>query len=191
MLAQALLRPVRPLLLMVAAIWAVELVNQVLGHRLSFWLGLEPRDLGGLVEVPTMPLLHAGIGHVAANTLPLLVLGAIGIAVAPRRLIVASVAIVLVSGLAVWLFGRPNSIHIGASGLVFGWFGFLLALGFAERRPRAILGSMVVIALYSGMIWGALPRFGTTTSWEAHLFGTLTGAAVAWFGRPGAWPRSR
>jgi membrane associated rhomboid family serine protease len=86
---------------------------------------------------------------------------------------------VLVSGLAVWLLGRPDSIHVGASGLVFGWFGFLLALGFAEQRPRAILGSIVVIALYSGLIWGALPRFGTPTSWEAHLLGALAGVLAA------------
>jgi membrane associated rhomboid family serine protease len=107
----------------------------------------------------------------------------VGMAVAPRRFLAASAAIVLVCGLSVWALGRPNSIHIGASGLVFGWFGFLLALGFAERSLRAILGSVLVISLYSGMIWGALPRFGTTTSWEAHLFGALTGAGVAWYGR--------
>jgi membrane associated rhomboid family serine protease len=104
-------------------------------------------------------------------------------AAAPRRFVAASLAIIVISGLAVWLLGRPGSIHIGASGLVFGWFGFLLTLGFAERSLRAILGSVLVISLYSGMIWGALPRFGTTTSWEAHLFGALTGASVAWYGR--------
>jgi membrane associated rhomboid family serine protease len=84
----------------------------------------------------------------------------------------------------VWLLGRPNSVHVGASGLVFGWFGFLLALGFAEGRPRAILGSILVMTIYGGMIWGALPRFGAATSWEAHLFGGAAGAAVAWYGRP-------
>jgi membrane associated rhomboid family serine protease len=130
-----------------------------------------------------MPFLHGGVGHAAANTLPLLVLGAIGMAVAPRRFLAASLAIVLVSGLAVWLVGRPNSIHIGASGLVFGWFGFLLTLGFAERSLRAILGSVIVMALYGGMIWGALPRLGTTISWEAHLFGALAGAGIALYGR--------
>jgi membrane associated rhomboid family serine protease len=113
-----------------------------------------------------------------------MVLGTIGMAVAPRRFLAASVMIVLASGLAVWLLGRPGSVHIGASGLVFGWFGFLLALGFAEQRPRAILGSLLVMTIYGGMIWGALPRLGSTTSWEAHLFGGIAGAAVAWYGRP-------
>lgn len=184
MTPETILRTVRPVLALVAAVWAVELVNQAVGHRLNLWLGLEPRDLGGLVGVPAMPFLHHGVGHAAANTVPLLVLGLIGTAVAPRRFIAASLAIILISGLAVWLLGRPNSIHIGASGLVFGWFGFLVALGFAEGRPRAILGSVVVMTLYGGMIWGVLPRFGTATSWEAHLFGGAAGAAVAWYGRP-------
>ena len=188
MIAEALLRTVRPVLgpvlALIAAIWAVELVNQALGHRLNLWLGLEPRDIGGLVGVPAMPFLHGGVGHALANTMPLLILGTIGMAVAPRRFVAASVAIVLISGLAIWLLGRPGSIHIGASGLVFGWFGFLLALGFAEGRPRAILGSILVMTLYGGMIWGAMPRFGTNTSWEAHLFGAAAGAAVAWYARP-------
>jgi membrane associated rhomboid family serine protease len=183
MMPDALLRTVRPVLVLIAALWAVELVNQVLGHRLNLWLGLEPRDLGGLVGVPAMPFLHGGFGHVLANTVPLLVLGTIGMAVAPRRFLAATVAIVLLSGLGVWLLGRPNAIHIGASGLVFGWFGFLLALGFAEGRPRAILGSLVVVTIYGGMIWGALPRLGSTTSWEAHLFGAAAGVAVACYGR--------
>src|SRR5688500_467191 len=101
MVPEALLRAVRPVLApvlaLIAAIWAVELVNQLLGHRLNHWLGLEPRDLGGLVGVPAMPFLHGGLGHVLANTVPLLVLGTVGMAVAPRRFVAASIAIVLVS----------------------------------------------------------------------------------------------
>lgn len=182
---QTLLRTIRPVLVLLAVLWAVEIVNQVLGHRLNIWLGLEPRDVGGLVGVPAMPFLHGGFGHLLANTVPLLVLGTIGVAVARRRFAAASIAIVLISGLGVWLLGRPSSIHVGASGLVFGWFGFLLALGFAEGRPRAVLGSLAVMTIYGGMIWGALPRIGTSASWEAHLFGAAAGAAVAWYGRPG------
>jgi membrane associated rhomboid family serine protease len=178
------LQTVRPVLALIAAIWMVELVNQLLGHRLNAWLGLRPRDLGGLIGVPAMPFLHGSLDHLLANTLPLMVLGAIGVAVAPRRFVAATVLIVLVSGLAVWLLGRPNSIHIGASGLVFGWFGFLVALGFAEQSWRAILGSILVMTVYGAMIWGALPRFGTTTSWEAHLFGGLAGAVIARLGVP-------
>lgn len=176
---EALLRTMRPILLLVLAVWAVELLNAALDHRPNLRLGLEPRSLGGLIGVPLMPLLHSSFDHLVANTLPLLVLGALGLIVAPRRFVVATLAIVLASGMAVWLMGRPNSIHVGASGLIFGWFGYLLALGFLERSPRAIAGSVIVIAFYGGMIWGLLPQRGVPTSWEAHVFGALTGLAIA------------
>jgi membrane associated rhomboid family serine protease len=177
---KALLRKFRPVLLLLAAIWAVQLVNAGVGYRLVPWLGLEPRDPEGLVGVPFMPLLHTSFDHVAANTVPLAVLGALGVLLAPRRFAAATVAIVILSGLAVWLVARPHSIHVGASGLIFGWFGYLLALGFLERSLRAIAGSVVVIAVYGGMIWGLLPQRGLSTSWEAHLFGALAGIVVAY-----------
>jgi membrane associated rhomboid family serine protease len=180
---KALLRTLRPVLLLLAAIWAVQLVNAGTGYRLVPLLGLEPRDPEGLVGVPFMPLLHMSFDHAAANTLPLAFLGALGVLVAPRRFTAATVAIVILSGLAVWLLARPNSIHVGASGLVFGWFGYLLALGFLERSLRAILGLIIVIAVYGGMIWGLLPQRGVPTSFEAHLFGTLSGIGVAWLYR--------
>jgi membrane associated rhomboid family serine protease len=161
-------------------VWAVELGNWALGHRLVPWLGLEPRSLPGLVGVPLMPFLHTSLDHAAANTVPLAILGGLGMLVAPRRFPTATVAIVLVSGLAVWLLARPNSIHVGASGLIFGWFGYLLALGFIQRSFRAIVGSIIVIAFYGGMIWGLLPQRGVPTSWEAHALGVLAGVAVAY-----------
>lgn len=168
----------RPLLALVAVIWLLEGVNQVLGHQLNQWFGLLPRSVSGLVGIPAMPLLHGGLGHAAANTLPLLVLGGIGLSVAPRRFWGASVVIVLASGLAVWLFARP-AIVVGASGLIFGWFGFLITLGVFERSFRALAGALVVIVLYGGMIWGVFPAQAGNVSWEAHLAGALAGALAA------------
>ncbi len=176
----AKLRPARPVLVLVGLIWVVELVQQLSGHWINQTLGLEPRSLGGLIGIPAMPVLHAGIAHAAANTLPLLILGAMGLLVAPRRFVTASVAIVIVSGLGVWLFARGNAIHVGASGLVFGWAAFLIALGVLERSWRALAGAGVVVLLYGGMFWGVLPKTGTSISWEAHLFGAAAGAATAW-----------
>lgn len=174
-----LLRPFRPVLALLAAIWAIELVNWLLGHRLVPWLGLEPRASAGLIGVPLMPLLHASLEHAAANTVSLAVLGGLGVLVAPRQFVTATILIVLGSGLAVWLLGRPHTVHVGASGLIFGWFGYLLALGFIERSARTIIGSIFVIGVYGGMLWGMLPRFGTEISWEAHFFGVLIGICVA------------
>ena len=178
MQSSGILHLVRPLLLLIGVIWVVEGLNQVLGHALNQWFGLLPRSATGLIGIPAMPLLHGGVGHAAANTLPLLVLGAIGLSVAPRRFWVASVVIVIVSGMAVWIFARP-AIVVGASGLIFGWFGFLIVLGVLERSFRALLGAIVVILLYGGMVWGVFPAQAGNVSWEAHLAGALAGALTA------------
>ena len=172
------IRRLRPVLILILVIWVIELVNLALGHRLNQWFGLEPRRFAGLIGIPAMPVLHGGIGHAAANTLPLIFLGAIGLIVAPRRFRKASLSIVLLSGLGVWLLARPG-IVVGASGLIFGWFGFLLALGAIERSPRAVAGAVIVIIFYGGMIWGVFPQ-GVRISWEAHMFGAAAGALVAY-----------
>ena len=183
------LRSFRPLLLLLAAIWAVELLNWALGYRLNDWLGLRPRTAEGLIGVVTMPFLHASMDHALANTIPLAVLGVLGVIIAPRRFYGATVAIVLASGLALWFFARPNTIHVGASGLIFGWAGYLTALGFIERSVRTIIGSVIVIAAYGGMIWGVIPRSGLPISWGAHLFGAAAGVAAAYLQTTRFWPR--
>ena len=180
---RAAFRHTKPLLIFAAIIWVIEGVQQLTGHPFNAWLGLEPRSTGGLIGIPAMPLLHGNLAHVLANTPPLIILGAMTMAVAPKRFFSVSVTIVLISGLAVWMTGRPNTIHIGASGLIFGWFGFLLALGWFERGTRAILGALAVLAIYSGMFWGLLPADAERVSWEAHLFGALAGAIAAWLFR--------
>ena len=178
-----ILQRLRPIVLFLIVIWAIELINQLTGHALNPAFGLEPRRVAGLIGVPAMPLLHGGLSHILANTLPLAVLGAIGVMVAPKRFATASVVIVIVSGLAVWLLARSGLV-VGASGLVFGWFGFLVTLGILERSARAIAGSVAVVVIYGGMIWGVLPQSDIRISWEAHLFGALAGAATAWMFKP-------
>ncbi len=178
MRSEELLRALRPICVLILAIWIVEVVNMLMGHRLNHWFGLEPRSISGLIGVPLMPLLHGGIGHLAANTLPLGILGVIGLLVAPQRFFQASLLIVLLSGLAVWILAR-GGIVVGASGLIFGWFGFLVTLGVIERSTRAIVGAAIVIIFYGGMIWGVLPQGNVRVSWEAHLFGAIAGAIVA------------
>lgn len=175
----------RPIVFLIAAIWIVEAVNALLGHRLNMWLGLEPRRIPGLIGIPAMPFLHSGIEHALANTVPLAVLGAIGVIVAPTRFWPVTVAIVICSGLAVWVFAR-SGIVVGASGLVFGWAGFILALGALERSPRAIVGAAVVLILYGGMFWGILPERDRQISWEAHFMGAAAGALMAYVYRPRA-----
>lgn len=168
----------RPLGFFIAGIWAIQLVNWLLGHSLNPALGLEPRDVPGLIGIPFMPLLHGSWGHLIANTAPLLVLGGVALIATPDRFLTATAIIILTSGLAVWIFAR-SGIVVGASGLVFGWFGYLVAAGVLYRSPRAILGAVIALVFYGGLIWGVLPQ-RPGISWEAHLFGALAGAATAW-----------
>ena len=161
----------------VAGLWTLQAVNWALGYRLNPAFGLIPREVAGLDGIMGMPLLHGSFGHLASNTPPLLVMGALLAATATRALIAVNAVIVGVGGALVWLFGG-TAVHVGASGLVFGWFGFLVARGLVDRSPVTLGAVLLVGALYGAMIWGVLPgRPGV--SWEAHLFGFLAGAAAA------------
>ena len=163
--------------LFVAALWVVQGVNWVTGQSLNYLFGLIPRRVEGLDGVALMPLLHGSFPHLMANTPPLLVMGALLALTATRALILVNAIIVLGGGLLVWLFGGL-AIHVGASGLVFGWFGFLLARAAIDRSPITMGAAAAVGVLYGAMLWGVLPgRAGV--SWEAHLFGFLAGVAAA------------
>ena len=161
---------------LILVIWAVELVNLLLGHQLNV-LGILPRTVAGLPGIVLSPFLHNGIGHVLLNTIPLIILGGLVILHGPRVFVEVSLVVILVTGVGVWIFGR-SGYHVGASGLIFGYFGFLVGRGWYERSVSSILIAVVTIVLYGGMLWGLLPlRNGV--SWEAHLFGLLAGILAA------------
>lgn len=156
----------------VILIWTVELVNLPLGHQLSRW-GILPRTTSGLIGIPLSPFLHAGIRHVLLNTIPFVVLGGLVILRGRRVFVELSLFVIFMGGAALWLFGR-SSYHVGASGLIFGYFGYLVALGWYERSISSIIVALLTISLYGSLLWGVLPTF-TYISWESHLFGLIAG----------------
>ena len=157
--------------------WAIEIVDWLfLGQALNRW-GTTPRTMRGLVGIPITPLLHGGFGHLAANSVPLFVLGLIVGLRGVRTLVEATCIVTLVGGAGVWLFARSVT-HIGASGVVFGYFGFLIAQGFFDKRVRSLLVGVGVLVLYGGLFWGVLPQ-SDGVSWEGHLFGLLAGVLAA------------
>jgi len=162
----------------VALIWTVEILDLLLlGGALNAY-GIRPRSIIGLRGIIFAPFLHGGLAHVAANTIPFLTLGWLVMLRETSDFFVVTGVTMLVSGLGTWLFGSPNSIHIGASGLVFGYLGFLLLRGYFERSVTAILFSLIVGAFYGGLVWGVLPlQFGI--SWQGHLFGFIGGGLAA------------
>lgn len=168
--------PARPVLWLLGAIWAVSIANFATGAGLQSF-GIVPRTPLGIVGIAAAPFIHGSLEHLVANTLPLLVLGLLVALYNASRFFAITLAIAGIGGLGVWVFGRPSS-HIGASGLLFGYFGYLLAQGFYARSLTEIGGALLAIFLYSGMLFGAIPQ-DTAVSWESHLFGLFAGIAVA------------
>ncbi len=164
------------LLLFVLLIWAIEILNYVLGHPLSN-LGIFPRNAWGLPGILLTPFIHHGFEHTIMNSISLIILGILISLKNHRILFKISVFIIIVGGLSVWIFGRPAS-HIGASGLVFGYFGFLVARGWYAGDFGSIVISIVTIVFYGGMIFGIFPG-QVYISWEAHLFGFVAGILSA------------
>lgn len=160
----------------VALIWIIELINFSMGHSLCNW-GVMPRTLSGLIGIPLSPFLHGSIIHILLNTIPLAVLGGFVILRGKRVFFEISIIIIFAGGTALWLLGR-SSYHVGASGLIFGYFGYLVFRAWFERSPISVIIAFVTIFLYGGIIWGLLPTF-TRISWEGHLFGLLAGILAA------------
>ncbi len=174
---RAILRRGAALIAFVALLWAVQVVNWITGYGLNSAFGLIPRQFGGLDGVIAMPLLHGSFAHLMANTPPLLVMGALLVATTTRALLAVNAVVIGLGGGLVWLMGS-SAIHVGASGLVFGWFGFLVIRGLVDRSPVTLGAALLVGLLYGSILWGVLPG-QPGVSWEAHLFGAVAGAAAA------------
>jgi membrane associated rhomboid family serine protease len=160
------------------AMVAGTLVRWLLGSK-SQHLAVVPRTGGGLVGIATAPFLHAGLAHLLANLPPFVVLGALALRKGSQRFVETFVIVVLGSGLLVWLFARRGA-HMGASGVVFGLFGYLMASAYFTRTTSDIVVAVIVLLVYGGMLAGLKP-VRRQTSWEGHLFGLLVGMAKVWW----------
>jgi membrane associated rhomboid family serine protease len=159
-----------------ALMWGLEVIDAILGQKLNS-LGIEPRTLSGLIGIPLAPLLHGGFDHLLANTVPFAILAFLTIMRGLSTFIMVTLIVTLVGGALVWIMGS-SGYHIGASGLIFGYFGYNLAMGIFERSFKSIAMAVLVGLLYGGMIFGVFPgRAGV--SWEGHLFGALAGTGWA------------
>lgn len=171
-------RTVAVLLSIAGFMWLLETFDTYfLGQALNS-LGIWSRQIDGLWGILLMPLLHGGLGHLVANTLPFLVLGGLVFWRSGTDFLIVSFVTMLLSGLALWLFGASRAVYIGASGLIFGYFGFLVFRGYFERSPQSLLVALVVVVFYGGLLFGLVPQ-RSGISWEAHLFGFISGALCA------------
>lgn len=162
---------------MVALMWGLEIVDTALGHDLDRY-GIHPRQGEGLVEIVSAPFLHAGFGHLIGNTLPFATMGAAIALAGLARLLSVTAIVMVVSGLGVWLLGGANSIHLGASGLVFGYAAYLISRGMFSRRLVDFAVGAIVVAIWGvTLLFGLLPK--AQVSWQAHVFGAVGGVLAA------------
>jgi membrane associated rhomboid family serine protease len=165
-----------PILTLTAACWLVFLLNNLIwqGHLAQH--GIIPRQLGSLTGILWAPFLHASFKHLAANTVPLLVLGAIICARGKGEFALVTVGGILLGGILTWLFAR-SADHIGVSGLIFCYFGYVASLAWFNRTFGTLCLSVVCILAYGGMVKGILPTL-TPISWEGHLAGLVAGVVL-------------
>jgi len=160
----------------VGVLWMIQIVDATLGLGLSRF-GLRPRHVEGLVGIFTVPLLHGGVKHLFSNTLPLLISLTMILYLYPRSSVRVIPFIWIGSGILAWFIGR-SSVHIGASGFVYGLLAYIFISGLLRMDMRSVGVSIMVWFLYGSMIWGVLP-IRPNMSWELHLSGAILGVALA------------
>lgn len=162
---------------LVGLMWLSEVVDTIDSHRLDAY-GIQPRDPDALSGILWAPFLHAGFGHLLGNTVPFAVMGAAIALDGLRRIAVITALVALVGGLGTWLIGPAHTDHIGASGVVFGYAGYLVSRGLFSGRPAQLALGAVVVALWGGaLLSGFAPHPGI--SWQGHVCGALAGLLAA------------
>jgi membrane associated rhomboid family serine protease len=167
--------------LCLALLWAIYFLNLALPFDLRTY-GIRPRNIPGLSGLLFAPVLHHNIGHLFSNSLVLAPLLFFSLAYSRKLTLEAVICIALIGGAGTWLFGRSHTVHIGASGIIFGLIGYLLAIGLFRRELLALIVSLA-IAFYYG--WALFSLFVVLpgVSWAGHFFGFLAGAFAAWLTR--------
>jgi membrane associated rhomboid family serine protease len=163
---------------MAGLMWVVEVVDRIVGGDLDR-LGIEPHEADGLIGIVAAPFLHADFGHLMANTVPFLVLGFAIALNGVARVAAVTAIVMLIGGVGVWIFAAEGSIHIGASGVVFGYAAYLISRGlFNGSLLELAMGAVVAAVWGSALLGGLLPRDGI--SWQGHFFGAVGGVAAAY-----------
>ena len=174
-----------------AVLWVVQIANSVDHYGLSRHFGIVAREPSRLPDIFSAPLLHFSYSHIEANSAPLFFLGFFAAYRGIRRFVVVTLLIVVTSGLGSWLFSASHTLEVGASGVVFGYFGYVVVRGVVDRHVLDVIAAVVVALTYWSILQGVLPN-DPHISWQAHLFGLIggTAAALALRQRPPSRPKA-
>jgi membrane associated rhomboid family serine protease len=157
-----------------AVLWVVQLLNAIDDYRLDRF-GVKPRELDGLWGVVTMPFLHSSYGHLLSNTIPVVLIGWVLLLAGVSTWATVTGLVVVGGGLLTWLVGPGDSLIVGASGMVFGWLGYLLARAYFSRRLKWILVAVLVLIFFGTLLFGLFPTLNSDVSWQAHVCGFVAG----------------
>ncbi len=164
---------------LVLTLWLVHIFKLMFDLPLDQY-GVLPRDSRGLIGILTSAFIHGSFHHLISNSVPLFVLVSMILFFFRKVAISSMILIYFLTGLSVWAMARGNVIHIGASGVVYGFVSFIFWSGLFRRNAKSIILALVVTVLYSGYFLGILPN-QKGISWESHLFGALSGILVAYW----------
>ena len=164
-----------------AILWILQLVNAADQYSLTRNYGIEPHDVRSLPDIVIAPFLHVSWTHIESNSGPLFIFGFLAAYRGVVRFLGLTGLVILVSGFAAWLFGTPGTIGVGASGVVFGYLGYILVRGFFDRRGIDILLGLVMALCFAYQFTVLLPHAGI--GWQAHIGGLAAGIVGGWIFR--------
>ncbi|MCW2887883.1 MAG: rhomboid family protein [Streptosporangiaceae bacterium] len=164
-----------------AVIWSVQVMNWALGYHLSHDLGVRARDVGSLPDIFTSPLLHGSWAHIEGNSGPLFIFGFLAAYRGVKKFLALTVLIVIVGGLGEWFTSPTNTVTVGASGLVFGYLGYVIVRGIFDRHTIDLVIGLVMALCFAYQFTALLPANGI--SWQGHVFGLVAGVLGGWIFR--------
>lgn len=160
-----------------AIIWIVQIVNALNDQSLDRF-GLRPRSVGGLWGIGTSPFLHSGWGDLFSDFLPFLLIGWVVLITGLREWLIVTAFVLVLGGVAAWLVA-PQGVYVGASGVVFGWIGYLLARAVVARRIKWIVTAIMVLVIFGALLGSLAPQYKTQSEWASQLCGFLAGVVIA------------
>src|SRR5581483_2681031 len=171
----------------VGLMWVVRAIDTLIPEQMSSaGVGAVPRTIGGLYSIPIAPFIHVDWDHLISNTIPLLILGVLILARGTFEFLFVVFVSTFIGGFGTWLFGEGDAQHVGASGIVFGFFGYLVfRTAFDRKISSAVIALIVAIAYGSAMTWSLIPE--ESVSWSGHFFGFIGGFAAARWRYPNRW----
>ena len=167
-----------PLVLkMTAILWIIQIINAFLHYRLNV-LGIMPRRFWGLIGIPFSPFLHSSFSHLTMNTPPFMILTLMVLMYGTVQFYYVTLLIVCMTGILIWLVGRP-ALHIGSSGLVMGYWGYTLMNAYSHFNLNSVILAVVCLYYFGSFYMNVFPE-KREVSWEAHLFGLMSGIGVSY-----------